>query len=113
MGGPAGGTDMPAAGGVLMEEARWGNEGEAEGGKGELLVRGETRVEVGGGGWEGSRGGTARGLLKAGGAGPEGRGAGTVDKPMETELLTGPDRPEGAELKSESIHVNVNASSTS
>lgn len=48
---PTGGGDMLVAiggGGGLMEETRGGTEGEAEGGKGELLVKGEEREERGG-----------------------------------------------------------------
>lgn len=53
MGGPTGGADMleTERGGGPMGAARGGKEGEVEGRKGELLVKGETSVE-GGGNWE-------------------------------------------------------------
>lgn len=75
---------MPGAGaegGGLMEEASGGKEGEAEGGKGEILVKGGAIVEAGG---------AARGLLKAGRGGTGGREAETEGEP--TELVPGRDR---------------------
>lgn len=88
-GGPTGGADMPGTegGGGLMGETRGGKAGEVEGRKGELLVKGEASVELGGN-WEVA----ARGLLKAG---REGRGGRAVDAEgllTETELVPGGDR---------------------
>lgn len=105
-GGPTGGADMPAAagGGAVMVEAIGGTEGEAEGGKGELLVYGEERIEAGGyweeregGGARGllkeaKEGGGARGLLKAGMEGTGGREVETEGEPMEMEPMPGWDR---------------------
>lgn len=87
-GGPMGGADMPGAGAAAgwVEEDRGGREGEAEGGKGELLVKGAASVE-GGGNWEEREGGAAKGLLKAGRGGTEGREVKTEGEPMETELV--------------------------
>lgn len=93
-GGPTGGADRPTAagGGGLMEEAIGGTEGEAEGGKGELLVYGEESIEEGGY-WEEREGGAVRGLLKAGLEGTGGREVETEGEPMETE----PGRDRGLE----------------
>lgn len=74
-----------------MGEASGGREGEAEGGKGELLVKGEVSVE-GGGNWEEREGGEARGLLKAEGEGTGGRVVETEREPMEMVLVPGKDR---------------------
>lgn len=94
VGGPTGGADMPGAGagGSLMEEARGCKEGEAEGGKGELLVKGDAE-----GNWEEREGGPARELLKAGRDGMGGREVETEGKLMELvpERVRGLDRPAG------------------
>lgn len=90
--GPTGGANAPEAegggGGGLVEEVRGGTEGEAVGGKGELLVKGEESV-AGGGKWEERGGGADRGLLKAGREGTGGRAAETEG---ETELVPGGDK---------------------
>ncbi len=76
-----------------MVETNGGKDGEVEGGKGELLVRGEASEEVGG-----KLEVEMRGLLKVG---KEGIGGGVVDTEgfgMETKLVPerdrGLDRPE-------------------
>lgn len=80
MGGPTGGADMPGtgAGGSLTEEARSGKEGEAVGGKGELLVKGEAE-----GNWEEREGGAAKEVVKTGRDGMGGREVETEGKLME------------------------------
>lgn len=98
MGGPTGGADKlgPEGGGALMGETRGGKDGDAEGGNGELLVKGEASVERGGN-WEETEGGAARGL-NSGREGTGGRAVETAGEPMEMELVpwkdSGLDRPE-------------------
>lgn len=81
-----------AEGGGLMEEARGGKEGEAEGGKGELLVKGEESVDAGGN-WEERLRGAARGLLKAGSSGTLGREDETEGELTVPGTDSGLDRP--------------------
>jgi len=61
------------------------------GGKGELLVKGETSVEAGGN-WQGRVEGVTPGVLRTEGGRTEEKAVEPVDEPMEMELLPGRDR---------------------
>lgn len=93
-GGPTGGPNMlgAAEGGGLMEEARGGKEWEAEGGKGELVVKGEESVDAGAN-WEEWERGAARGLLRAGSSGTLGREEETEGEVIVPGTDSGLDRP--------------------